>query len=48
MTPAYVRFAERRGWAKVSEADAIAELREHPVFSLEEQLALFGEDGKAR
>ena len=32
---------------KFSEADAIAELREHPVFSLEEQLALFGEDGES-
>ena len=32
---------------KFSEADAIAELREHPVFSLEEQLALFREDGES-
>ena len=43
----YVRFAEAWMGKKFSEADAIAELREHPVFSLEEQLTLFGEDGES-
>ena len=47
LAPAYVRFAEAWMGKKFSEADAIAELREHPVFSLEEQLALFGEDGES-
>ncbi|MFR6518887.1 MAG: ABC transporter substrate-binding protein [Bilophila wadsworthia] len=47
LAPAYVRFAEAWMGKKFSEADAIAELREHPVFSLEEQLALFGEDETA-
>ena len=47
LAPAYVRFAEAWMGKKFSEADAVAELRDHPVFSLEEQLVLFGEDGKS-
>ena len=47
LAPAYVRFAEAWMGKKFSEADAVAELREHPVFSLEEQLALFGEGGES-
>ena len=47
LAPAYVRFAEAWMGKKFSEADAVAELRDHPVFSLEEQIVLFGEDGKS-
>ena len=47
LAPAYVRFAETWMGKKFSEADAVAELREHPVFSLEEQLTLFGEGGES-
>lgn len=46
LAPAYARFAEAWMGRKLSAADAAAELREHPVFPLDEQLALFGEDGK--
>ena len=48
LAPAYVRFAEAGVGKKFSEADAIAELREHPVFSLESSLPCSGKMGKAR
>ena len=47
LAPDYARFAEAWMGKTLSAADAAAELRDHPVFSLEEQLALFGEGGKS-
>lgn len=46
LAPDYVRFAGEWMGKTLSEADAAAELRDHPVFSLEEQLELIGEEGK--
>lgn len=43
MAPEYVRFAKAWMGKTYSEADAAAELREHPVLPLTEQLTLFGE-----
>lgn len=47
LAPDYVRFAGAWMGKTISEADAAAELRDHPVFLLEEQLELFGKDGKS-